>query len=604
MPFFKMICWTVCFTLLQGSALGSPTGKKVAIIFGGADVLDNAQALEDQQFPETNMFQTDFVSLTQALRRNGWQVSPLFGNDMACSGCASTWDIDPIASAAGILPSEVPKASKANLVRKLDELALSLSSGDELLIEIDTHGGRLIQIGDAALNSVVLSVYDESIKNGNGRMAIDDPDLTKRYKTLQGKGVKLGFGNDSCYGGPAAKRLSAYGCVLTATDAIKVGAGSPVSGSLVDLLTQDGAKLGKILVDAENGVSMEDAYLDVLSKAPVGDNVLDNLTNKPFWPDPFDGLLMPEFSGDLDQYSAAESLGKRQGFLEQFKSNYLEIQNGALVSLAGPTQFGVLEDYLQKSPLTALDSNRYQSIAAYYFHSQPFLNNDPSDVVSANDLASKIQSAGSDLQESMQADAHQYNVLETQEQNTQTEFKAGGFQVTLNLPSDLAPAQESLDQAIAALDGTRFERVAGWFSQRVSVGDKTGSHSYVFFPPTHPIFKTSVNYVAMDLAREMSKTYPAASTPAFQAELAQVIGLAETQAWNSTTPEIQAMLQKVVEGRYQKKAILLEGKKPGPRFVTYILLARIYSYLARHERLGRSNSDVNQCADFNLRQLP
>jgi len=108
----------------------------------------------------------------------------------------------------------------------------------------------------------------------------------------------------------------------------------------------------------------------------------------------------------------------------------------------------------------------------------------------------------------------------------------------------------------------------------------------------------------MDLAREMSKTYPAASTPAFQAELAQVIGLAETQAWNSTTPEIQAMLQKVVEGRYQKKAILLEGKKPGPRFVTYILLARIYSYLARHERLGRSNSDVNQCADFNLRQLP
>jgi len=209
--------------------------KREVILFGGVDNSDDTSSI----------FVDSFVSAASAFKASNWNVQILYGNQKNCANCDSPFSIDPIAAAAGLSSSQIPKASIEQLEAKLDDSIAKLGQGDELLLEINTHG--VTGVNSAGEPTVSLAVYDESDPSGalnnrfenghqHGSMLIDDPALTQRLQTLKDNGVKIAISNDACFGGAAVLRLKQYGCILSQTSG-KYGLGSPVSDSYVSALT-------------------------------------------------------------------------------------------------------------------------------------------------------------------------------------------------------------------------------------------------------------------------------------------------------------------------------------------------------------------------------
>jgi hypothetical protein len=581
---------TLALTTSLSATAQTHSNQWEAIVFGGVDA---AKAPE-------NSFQKSFIRVSSALSQNGWIVQPLFGNEGNCRGCGSTWDIDPIAAAANLLPSQVPKASKRELLNKLDAAIAHLRSGDQLLVAIDTHG---MAAYEGPIDTTRLSVFDEkdphSIKEnqldstGNqiGTMLVDDPDLIARYQTLKDKGVKLAFGSDSCFSGPTAKVLGKFGCVVTQTSGKKYGLGSPVSDSLVDLMTASPGAIASVALEQNGSLNMEDLFLDLTTYATNG-------LNSPYYQTPYAGVLEPQFSAFLGEYDSVESLAG-PGLLKIPTNEFTVIDNQLQLS-GSINNFNELKSFVSQflAPFasTSTDS-KYQTIAQYY------LKRNVTDLELVNvDTPSALVNRILNIQANLAAAQNKYQMLNRQEDQIKSTIEEAGVAVQYHLDSAYSDAQESFAAAIETLSAKSIMVVGGWMSIPLSVGPNGTEQR--FFAPTDNWFKAETVTLANQIADEMSKTYPSASSANFKLRLANTIFTAETAAWNAASADARNALsqsQKIADLEKQKGAVVHAGS--GLRFVQYAIEARIYAYLFHRAQTGSSDVDVNQCRDFMLRSM-
>jgi hypothetical protein len=561
-----------------------------AIVFGG---VDEAKA-------PANMFQESFIHLSSALSQNGWTVQPLFGNEGDCSGCGSTWDIDPIAAAANLSPSQVPKASKRELLKKLDSAITHLRSGDQLLVTIDTHG---MADYEGAVDTTRISVFDEndphSIKEnqldskGNqiGTMRVDDPELVARYQTLKNNGVKLAFGSDSCFSGPTAKVLGKYGCVVTQTSGKKYGLGTPVSDSIVDLITASSSQIAPVALEQNGSLNMEDLFLDLTTYATNG---LDS----PYYQTPYAGVLEPEFSAFLSEYESVENLAG-PGLLNIPTNEFTIIHNQLQLS-GSLNNYSELKNFISQflAPFAnASTDSKYQTLAEYY------LKRDANDLgLVTVDTPSELVNRVTHIQANFTAAQTQYQNLTQQEDQIQSAIAQSGVAIQYALDTSYADAQENFNTTVQSLSGKSIFVAGGWMSIPLSVGPNGTPQR--FFAPTDTWFKTETVTLANQIAEAMSKTYPSATGSDFKLSLANTIFAAETAAWNRASANARIALsqsQKIADIEAQKDVIFRSGS--GLRFVQDAIEARMYAYLFHRAEVGGSDSDVNLCRDFTLRSI-
>jgi hypothetical protein len=572
-----------------------------AIIFGGVDPANSP----------TNVFQTSFVSLASAFTKNGWQVEPLFGSQADCTGCNSSWDVDPIARAAGKSPTDIPRASKTELLRKLDSAIAALKSGDQLFLEINTHGVSAFPGGH---ESVSLAVYDEADPNGSkdgifdstghqfGSMLVNDPDLIQRFRTLKNRGVRLAFGNDSCFGGPAAKLLEKYGCVITQTSSSKYGLGEPISDSLVSALTENSRLLSPILVSGDGRVEMEDVFLGAVADATYG-------INSPYYRPPFAGVLEPQFSGDLAQYDSIEALSGK--WLSSLPASEFSVQNGEAIFSGSPSDFLPLQNFTQQFVVPFLDVSKdsiYKNIALHHLKTK-LSQLASTDVDTPSELSQKVMGATSDLQKIPAI----YQGLSASIQNLRSDLQKIGLILSFQLNPQYSEGQASFVKALETLNGKSISltplsqsasHASSWISMPLSIAEANGSRRQSFFSPTDAMFKASTLTAATVIAQEMSETYPTASTPAFRNTLTQSIATSEAQAWNSLSSEARNRLSEIQQiGDLEDEEVALLNEGSGLRFVQFAIEARIYSYLFHRGKIGANDPDVSACAGFTLRNL-
>ena len=560
--------------------------KHEAIIFGGVD----------NEETQTSIFRDPFVSIATALKQNNWEVQVLFGGRRSCANCGTTFSVDPIAAALGVDSSQIQKASIEQLEAKLDDANAKLTQGDELLLHINTHG--IIGINPAGETSVSLAVYDESdptgaiegqIENGrqHGAMLIDDPALTQRFQSLKDKGVKIAISDDSCFGGPAALRLEKYGCVLTQTSD-KYGLGSPISDSYVSELNASSSDLGPVLVGSSGEATMEDIFLDALSRSTVG-------INSPYYTTPYAGVLEPQFSGTIDQYTSIQNLSS--GWLLNLKSSYLGIKNGKMSLNGSTSELSGLENYSNQYLAPFVDASKdsaYLAIAQHYMKKNNMYI-EPGEILTPSQLAKTLANLG----QSFQNVADQYNQLVQQEQVLQANIQQSGFDMKIQLPSDYSDGQSAFDNAVQALNGKQLYNFSGWLTYPVY-----SDRLMAFFDPSDLRFKTNIIFGVMSISQQMAAAYPAATSSDFKNQMNAAIENAETQAWNTASADQKNALrgiQQIIELKKQEQGLLSQGG--GAKIVSYGILARMYSYLALRDRAGQSNGDVNACANFNLRAL-
>jgi hypothetical protein len=560
--------------------------KHEAIIFGGVDSEDTT----------TSIFRDPFLSMATALKQNNWDVQVLFGGRRSCSNCSSTFSIDPIATALGLDSSQIPKASLEQLEAKLDDAITKLNQGDELLLEINTHG--IIGTNLAGEASVSLAVYDESdptgaienqFENGHqhGAMLIDDPALTQRLQSLKDKGVKIAISDDSCFGGPAALRLEKFGCVLTQTSD-KYGLGSPISDSYVSALSAPSSDLGPALVGSNGQATMEDIFLDTLSRTTVG-------INSPYYTTPYAGVLEPQFSGTIDQYTSIQNLSS--GWLLNLKSSYLSIKNGKMGLSGSASDLSGLENYSNQYLAPFVDSSKdsaYQAIAQHYMKKNNMYIAQ-GEILYPSQLAKTLANLG----QSFQNIADQYNQLVQQEQALEANIQQSGLDMKIQLPSDYSDGQAAFDSALQTLNGNQLYTFSGWLTYPIFA-----DRFMAFFDPSDSRFKTNIIFAVMRISQQMAAAYPDATSSDFKNKLNTAIANAETQVWNAASADQKDALrsiQKIIELKKQQQGLLNQGG--GTKIVSYGILARMYSYLSLRDRAGQSNADVNACANFNLRAL-
>ena len=576
--------------LTTGLASTARAAQWEAIVFGGVDLANSP----------TNSFQGSFVSLSSALLKNSWNVQPLFGNEAACSGCGTSWDINPIATAANLSPSDIPHASKIELLKKLDAAIANLKSGDQLLVAINTHG--MLQVSAGGADTTSLSVFDEndpqSVNENQldssghqiGTMLVNDPDLLSRYQTLKDNGVKLAFGSDSCFSGPTAKVLEKYGCVVTQTSSQKYGLGSPVSDSLTDLMNADPHALSTVSISQKGSVSMEDLFMDVTTYATNG-------INSPYYTTPFAGVLEPQFSAALDEFDAVEGLSA--SWLLKLPSSEFTVQGDQIQITGSPSDLAALQSFVQQNISPYLNPDKdafFQSIAAYYLRPKMYYLSSPQ-TDTPSDLVKHVMGATAELQTAQAM----YQSISNQQATLLNNIEQTGLAIHYQLDQAYSDGQTSFQNALQTLNGKPIVVTGGWISVPLSVGAPTQQR---FFAPNDRWFKSDAMTAASMIGQEMSKTYPQASSPAFQMSLANTIAATETAAWNSATPATQnalTQIQKLGDFTVQKQAILHSGS--GLQFVQYAIEARMYAYLFHREQVGSSDVDVSNCQNFTLRNL-
>jgi hypothetical protein len=313
------------------SSVGLDAHHYRAVVFGGSC----------EEGSTTNDFHDSFVTISAALNGAGWDVRPLFAGDSAHCSVASTdpscqgsspaanccpagldlteWSVTAIAQAAGKDPSTVGRASKGALIQSLQQAATELSPGDELLLVIDTHGYGEQAKGQTYWDHGICVSSDRphgtvanfdpasnqmNAANKEGLMYMSDPDLQASLKKLQSAGVKMGFLDDSCYGGGSIPQLAAYGCTMASTTAQLVNfenddtssggeSSNGISYNLPDLLQTDANTLTSQSFNPKKitpkKITMEELWFRVLARSKIAG--------------------IPEFSGFMSDAATAESLG-------------------------------------------------------------------------------------------------------------------------------------------------------------------------------------------------------------------------------------------------------------------------------------------------------
>jgi hypothetical protein len=570
-------------------------GRWRAIVFGGVDLASQAE----------NNFQKSMTDLSASLVQSGWEVVPLFGNEAACLHCQSSWSVDPIAKAAGIDPSQVAHASKRELLKALDQAIQELGEGDQLLVDINTHG---IVASFHGAPTTRLAVFDEndprslrenfmdSSGNQIGTMNVNDVDVVARYQKLRQKGVRLAFGNDSCFSGPTAKVLEPFGCVITQTSAAKYGLGSPVSDSIVALLNKNSSELSPVTLGQNGQVTMEDVFLRTTTYATYG-------INSPYYTTPFAGVLEPQFSAYLGQYDSVEALSGN--WLFKLPKREMVLENNQLKYTGSEQDFTELKNFVQTYMAKDMDPSddlSYQVIAS--FHLKPMMNVLASTKVeSPSELLTKVLNLDSDLKNA----SLQFSALQAEQAEIQSKVESSGVLVGYTLDADYADVQMLFEQTMHSLNGkglvlTRTSSnsmSSPWVSIELS---NASLFPQRFFSPQDSRFLAQASIAALTISNEMAKSWPFARSTAFKSSLSATIMNAEKLAWENASDEAKESLNRLNElPKMQAELRDLSTLGDGRAIVKLAIEARIYSYLIRHKAAANSDADVQACQGFILK---
>jgi hypothetical protein len=260
----------ICLILFSSCALAANR----AIVIGGNCEDGNPR----------NLFLEDMALTTKALSEKGWDVQAFF--DGAARDCkflstdpkCTTSPKDIHCCPAGVEPQgwdstklgsretigDVKDASKDNLISALKASADQLNPGDQLLIDVQTHGGH----GNKNYS------HTWCIKGAKyDGLHVDDADLQAALDSVKKKGVKIAILDQSCYSGGSIEPLKRFGCVISATEADSTNTQAPLTDAIDQLYHDDDFIKRKKLIDAQDPkkkldkYSLEDLYFQALSFA-------------------------------------------------------------------------------------------------------------------------------------------------------------------------------------------------------------------------------------------------------------------------------------------------------------------------------------------------
>ena len=172
---------------------GNLIAKDVAmIISGGCDQIRRSESYQ-KQHPGSikNMFEKDFKTLRKAFKKNKWEVDSFFD-----------------APKGEIKDSRLPTMDA--IAAKFAERAKSMKRGDQLFLQIDTHGrGPHNNRGSADLGGTrklidlphSFCIVDEKGREHYIKASEFLKKIKPHLKKMVNKGVKLAMNSDACFGG-------------------------------------------------------------------------------------------------------------------------------------------------------------------------------------------------------------------------------------------------------------------------------------------------------------------------------------------------------------------------------------------------------------------
>jgi hypothetical protein len=586
-----------------------------AILFGGSC----------EEGSTTNDFHDGFIQIATQLNGSGWDVRPSFAGDSAhCAGTAADpcpsgvnvaeWSAASIAQAAGKDPSTVGRASRASLLASLDQAATDLKSGDELLLVIDTHGyGEQVQGQTYWDHGICISSDQPGGKvanfdpatgqmnspNKEGLMYLSDPDLQRKLKNLASLGVKMGFLDDSCYGGGSLPQLSTYGCTMASTTSQLVNfetgdTSSNADGSqesengiafnLPDLLQTDSGTLQSQSLNTGK-ITMEELWLRLLARSKIA------------------GL--PEFSGYTKESEETESLG-----------NWFQALNGDVSYRRGNTPFTATPGSQVESPIPVID------YAQTYFASAPDAS---TQTTQANLISSYWVSPGfQDIDDESKVETYaalqtqiaqmpqqwsnwvsQFNSLTAQETGILNDLSSLNMSIQWTFTGALAGTEDLLNDVLPTISEQ------GVFMYKVSQSDGNPwievednfdtPDSADFVGDTQDAVDTLFYF--MNAYKLQHDSYISGLDDSYSDALSAMIVQAEQQAWIAASPATQSRMKndfhQLQQLRLQETALFTALTADTK---TYLTQARMYAYLGYRKQAALLDPKLSQCADFVLKR--
>jgi hypothetical protein len=585
-----------------------------AIVFGGS--CEEGSSIND--------FHDSFIQISAGLTSTGWDVRPLFAGDSShCAGTAANpcpegvdvtqWSVAPIAAAAKKDPSTVGRASKASLLASLDQASTDLAKGDELLLVINTHGyGEQVK-GQAYWDHGICISSDQpggtvanldpatgkvNSPNKEGLMYMSDPDLQARLKKLSSAGIKMGFLDDSCYGGGSVPEFSQYGCTMSSTTSQQLNSetgdtstnedGSEesqngIAFNLPDLLQVDSDTLASQALNSHE-VTMEELWLRVLARSKIA------------------GL--PEYSGYLKESAQAEALGNWMYALEgdvSFRRGDTPFtpNPGKNIETATPL-VSYAQTYLATLPAALLQTQAAQLVASYWI--SPGLPGTDDAVDSKTPSA--LQTAISQLPTDWSSWVSQFNALTAQEAAILHDLESTNIFITWTFNGELAGTSSLLNEVMPTISqqGVFTYQTSQKGNLWIEVGDSFVTPDDSNFAAETQIASNTIEYF-MNAYKLQHDNYLSGLDDSFADSLSQMMIESETQAWKAASLAEQTQMkvdfQKLKDLRTQETALLSETVVDTR---AYLAQARMYSFLDYRQQAALVDPKISQCAEFVLKR--
>jgi hypothetical protein len=246
------------FIILVISALRDAHAERRAIVFGGVDHPPAVTATADSE-QLRNQFMPGYVSAIEGWRARGWQTDVMFdgayggctlpasdrrcqrssGDRRCCPGAVEAWSSSAVARSARLARGQrPPAATRQALIDALTRARDQMSSGDELVLQISTHGdpgvfcaeatrgdqaagrrhqaaGRRDQATHRGVDTDSASSSDEDMPVQCERLRYDDPEIQTLLEEINSRGVRMAFLVGACRSGSAMTALQRHGCVVT-----------------------------------------------------------------------------------------------------------------------------------------------------------------------------------------------------------------------------------------------------------------------------------------------------------------------------------------------------------------------------------------------------
>ncbi len=242
------------------------------------------------------------ADVAKSLQSRNWTIDAIAGGSLARAAtdqaAKSGTLIDPLKQALGLTSDEIKKTTKANLIASLDKASQTLEAGDQMLLQIYTHGGpgyegnahTVCTTEESPANEPNNQPPNEPNTQVDTNLAINDPEVIAKLDLLKKKGVKLGFLDTSCFGGGSVPQLSRFGCVISTTTAKNMAVGFGVGLTLADQLS-----------DPKRKFSLATVYRNTIINQPLPSIVIPGQVNAAQMTGVPDFAEFPDFPDTRDQ---------------------------------------------------------------------------------------------------------------------------------------------------------------------------------------------------------------------------------------------------------------------------------------------------------------